>query len=122
MRAAVILVCQTLPVDVVSVTLLLQEWATVLASPHVLRLADACSTAEDAALGAALSGKGTSYVNKAVDVCMTAIHGWEHAPVQVRQAGLVATCCSKLRWVVDENAVVSGGGLIGPVGWAVRGV
>lgn len=63
----------------------LQEWATVLASPDVLRVADACSTAEDAALGAALTGKGVAYVNKAIDVCRAGLHEWEHGIVQVSQ-------------------------------------
>jgi hypothetical protein len=66
-----------------------QEWAAVLASPHVLRLADACSTAEDAALGAALAGKPASFVNKAIEVCTGAIHEWEHAPVKVRAEHVV---------------------------------
>lgn len=61
----------------------------MLASPHVLRLADACSTAEDAALGAALAGKPASFVNKAIEVCTGAIHEWEHAPVKVRAEHVV---------------------------------
>lgn len=60
-----------------------QEWATVLASPHVLRVADACSTAEDAALGAALSGKGEGVVSAALDACLQGIHHWQHGIIEV---------------------------------------
>lgn len=55
----------------------------MLASPHVLRIADACSTAEDAALGAALAGKGAAYVSQAVGVCLKGLEEWEHGGTQV---------------------------------------
>jgi hypothetical protein len=61
----------------------MQDWAAVLASPHVLRVADACSTAEDAALGAALSGKGEGVVSAALDVCLQGIRHWQHGDSEV---------------------------------------
>jgi hypothetical protein len=60
-----------------------QDWAEVLASPHVLRIADACSTAEDAALGAALAGKGEGVVSTALDACLQGIHHWQHGHTEV---------------------------------------
>lgn len=65
------------------VYMLVQEWARVLASPHVLRVADACATAEDAALGAALAGKGAAFVSQAVGVCLSGLHEWQHGDTQV---------------------------------------
>lgn len=58
------------------------EWASLLASPHVLRVADACATAEDAALGAALAGKGAPFVTQAVGVCLKGLHEWQHGDTQ----------------------------------------
>jgi hypothetical protein len=75
---------------VICFMVMLQEWAGVLASPHVLRLADACSTAEDAALGAAMAGMGAEYVSKAVGVCLQGIHEWEHGETQVSRS---LVCC-----------------------------
>jgi hypothetical protein len=67
--------------------MLVQEWAGLLASPHVLRVADACATAEDAALGAALAGKGAPFVTQAVGVCLKGLYEWQHGDTQV------GSCC-----------------------------
>jgi hypothetical protein len=56
---------------------LLQEWAGVLASPDVLRMADGCATAEDAALMAAIAGKSSNYITQALDVCLQGLQHWE---------------------------------------------
>ncbi|WIA11866.1 hypothetical protein OEZ85_011952 [Tetradesmus obliquus] len=53
------------------------EWAGVLASRDVLRVADGCATAEDAALMAALAGKSANYVSQALDVCTQGLEQWE---------------------------------------------
>lgn len=53
------------------------EWAGVLASRDVLRVADGCATAEDAALMAALAGKSANYVSQALDVCTQGLEHWE---------------------------------------------
>jgi hypothetical protein len=55
----------------------------VLASPHVLRLLEACATAEDAAFAAALTGKSRHYVSQAVGVCLGAIAHWHSNTTQV---------------------------------------
>lgn len=59
----------------------------MLASPHVLRVADACATAEDAALAAALMHKSTPLVMTSIDVCLQGLHEWEHGAVQVSRGG-----------------------------------
>lgn len=66
----------------------------MLASPHVLRIADACATAEDAAVGA-VQGKGAKYVGQAVDVCLKGIQEWETGQPQVR---CDCSCCWVLCW------------------------
>jgi len=65
------------------VVALLQDWATVLASPRVMRIAEACSAAEDAAWTAALAGKGVEYVDRAVAVCLQGMQGSQPAGAQV---------------------------------------
>lgn len=62
----------------------LQDWSDVLASPHVLRVADACATAEEAAMVAALTGRGVDLVNRAVGVCHKGLHEWQHGEPQVQ--------------------------------------
>eukprot|EP00775_Hariotina_reticulata_P006105 gene6105-6343_t len=59
------------------------EWAGVLASQPVLRLADACATVEDAVLLAIGTGKSKNYINQAVDICMQGISMWEQGSVMV---------------------------------------
>ncbi|KAF6265952.1 hypothetical protein COO60DRAFT_771390 [Scenedesmus sp. NREL 46B-D3] len=53
------------------------EWAGVLLSPDVLRVADGCTTAEDAALLAAVAGKSSNYITQALDVCLQGLQHWE---------------------------------------------
>lgn len=75
----------------------LQKWAGVLASPHVLRLLEACATAEDAALGAVLAGRSRDYVRKAVGVCLRATQRWLANTTQVHARRLAAMLLACIR-------------------------
>jgi hypothetical protein len=77
---------------------LLQEWAGVLASPDVLHIADACATAEDAALMAAIAGKSSNYITQAVDVCLQGLQHWETGDTPVGAFLLLAPA---VRWYLE---------------------
>eukprot|EP00879_Flechtneria_rotunda_P010231 GHRR01010697.1.p1 GENE.GHRR01010697.1~~GHRR01010697.1.p1 ORF type:complete len:543 (+),score=175.66 GHRR01010697.1:144-1631(+) len=91
------------------------EWAGVLADPAVQRVADACSTAEDAALLAATVGKSHNFIEQTLDVCIRATRRWQKADIQpdtlaglarAQYGGLNATLlgqCVKLRLPVYKQ-------------------
>lgn len=57
----------------------------MLASPHVLRIADACSTIEDAALLAATTGQSSDHIDKLMEVCWKGLGTWKEADIKVMQ-------------------------------------
>ena len=55
-------------------------------------------------MGAALLGKGVTYVDTAVSVCRAGIHEWEHGEVKVRQGGAACSTLAALlltRWATQ---------------------
>lgn len=84
----------------------------MLASPAVLRVADACATVEDAALLATSVGKSSKYLDQVLGVCWEGLRVWREAEEQepskdtmaglarMRYSALNATLlhkCAKLR-------------------------
>lgn len=69
--------------------LCVQEWASVLASPAVLRPYEACSTYEDAVMLAVSEHKSVAVIDGIVGQCLSALDNYTQGIVQVGCAGVV---------------------------------